>query len=92
MIGATRHWKKRTPTGTSRQYSPDLRAARVEDSPRHFLQLLSGGGVHELGRRRAQKLAARCQEKGVVAGPDPKVGAVLVELEHEVVERGQKGL
>jgi hypothetical protein len=34
----------------------------------------------------AEHLAPGRRQKGVVGGPDPEISAVLVELEHKVIE------
>jgi len=42
--------------------------------------------AEELANCSAEQLAPGRGQQGVVAGPDPEVSAVLVELEHKVIE------
>ena len=89
-IGATLPWNHRSARRDLQAVLPELGAIGLED-------LADDSGQTEtdlLAECLTVGLSEQCVpgycEEGVVGGPDLEVGAVLVELEHKVVERGEE--
>ena len=91
-IGATRPWNQRSPSGTSRRYSqnwgrPVSRTFWVTSfRPSPTSSPITSPWV------RPRSWSCGAEEQLVVGRPNSEVGAVLVELEDQVVKGREEGL
>ncbi len=65
---------------------PEMRAIRLEDLSDDFGQAAADLLAERLTMGLAEQFGPRHRKQVVIGGPDLEVGAILVDLEHEIVE------